>query len=626
MMSKKALGRLPASRRSSALPLVSLFPVGALVVVLLLATTLLATPSQIQAQATPPPAEPDAEAPADTSDSAESTETEEVEVPPELEHARATMRTFLEAFDPEKRPEDVHPLDHAATTLDLSRIDEELRKSQGRELAVQLKEILDKTELIDLQAIPARPEGDPWALEVPEVGEVVIASDDAGRWQFTAGTVERIPRMVREMQDRETVEGVTTVSPTTPAAWIRAHLPPSLLEAPFLLENWQWMALLLLVFLGVVADKVVTGTVQMAIQRYLARRMEEIDAAELKKALRPLGILTMAMIWWPGLLFLGLPAQILQVLMVAVKFVAIVAFVWTAYRMVDIVAAVLEIRAERSENKFDDLLVPLFSRSAKIFVVALGVVFVADNLDVEIASLLAGLGIGGLAFALAAQDTVKNIFGSLTVIVDQPFTVGDWVVVDGVEGTVVELGFRSTRIRTFYDSLITVPNANLISANVDNYGKRQYRRWSTTLSLTYDTPPETIDAFCEGVRELIRAHPYTRKDYFHVYLNKFSAASLDVLLYVFFDCPDWGTELREKQRLALDVLRLAREMGVDFAFPTQTIHLQQNGDKPDVPDAESYGDALRQGEKDARRRARALVESGVGDGTPEPEDAGEGSA
>ena len=106
-------------------------------------------------------------------------------------------------------------------------------------------------------------------------------------------------------------------------------------------------------------------------------------------------------------------------------------------------------------------------------------------------------------------------------------------------------------------------------------GERRFRRLSTKFAIAYDTPPETVDAFCEGVRELVLRHPYTRKDYFHVYFNEFGAACLEIMLYVFFETPDWATERRERHRLAVDILRLAHELGVAFAFPTQTVYLRE---------------------------------------------------
>jgi MscS family membrane protein len=128
-------------------------------------------------------------------------------------------------------------------------------------------------------------------------------------------------------------------------------------------------------------------------------------------------------------------------------------------------------------------------------------------------------------------------------------------------------------VRTFYNSVITIPNARLVNASVDNLGARRYRRLKCMLSLQYDTRPEKIEAFCEGVRELIRRHPYTRKDYYMVYLNQLSDSSLDILLYAFHEAPDWATELRERHRLFVDIIRLAQRLGVEFAFPTRTLHL-----------------------------------------------------
>ncbi len=229
--------------------------------------------------------------------------------------------------------------------------------------------------------------------------------------------------------------------------------------------------------------------------------------------------MAMAFLWWIGINLLGLPEGAMLVLLVAVKFLAGVSMVWAAYRLVDLASIHLLERARRSKNKLDDALVPLIPKTFKIFVTVVGVIFVADNRNIDISSLLAGLGLGGLAFALAAKDMVQNLFGSITVLMDQTFLVGDWVVIGDVEGTVERIGFRSTRIRTFYNSVVGVPNSQLITASVDNMGRRRYRRMSTKLGLTYDTPPERIEAFCEGVRELVLRHPYMRKDYVHIDLT-----------------------------------------------------------------------------------------------------------
>jgi len=329
--------------------------------------------------------------------------------------------------------------------------------------------------------------------------------------------------------------------------------------------------------------------------------------------LRPLGLLSMAAIWWAGLNMLALPAQAMVVLLVAVKILVALSAIWAGFRVVDFVSAYLQRLARQTDNKLDDALVPLVRKTLKVFITVIGIIFIASNLNLNVSGLLAGLGLGGLAFALAAKDMVQNLFGSITVLLDQTFHVGDWVVIDDIEGTVEEVGLRSTRIRTFYNSEIILPNSRLITASVDNMGKRRFRRMSCKLSLTYGTAPEKIEAFCEGVRELVRLHPFMRKDYYHIYLNEMAAASLEILVYVFWRAPDWGTELRERHRFLLDILRLAERLGVEFAFPTQTVYLQR-GDAAETGgtgtfDAET---TLSSRPEDARDVARTIVEETTG--------------
>lgn len=397
---------------------------------------------------------------------------------------------------------------------------------------------------------------------------------------------------------------------------IRSQIPTVLKEG-FLLEYWQWLGLFLLIFVGSIADKSLSWLLKFSVNHWKKRHpiFHDIDNA----ILRPLGLMAMAVIWWVGLYFLDLPDTADLILSIAVKLLVSLSGVWSAFRLVDIFDALLSKKAQESETKFDDLLVPMVSKSLKVFVIVFGIVFVADNLDVDVTSVLAGLGLGGLAFALAAKDLLGNFFGSLTVLLDRPFHIGDWVIIGDVEGSVEEVGFRSSRIRTFYNSLVTLPNALLTTSKIDNMGARRYRRMKSMLSLTYDTTPEKIDAFCEGIRSLIRLHPYMRKDYYQVYFNEYGAASLNILVYVFWETPDWNTELRERHRFLLDILRLAKQLGVEFAYPTQTLYLKQGDLTAHVPQpfkpAMTQEEAFTMGQKEAE----TIVDSTMGRGViPDP--------
>jgi MscS family membrane protein len=389
-------------------------------------------------------------------------------------------------------------------------------------------------------------------------------------------------------------------------------LLPAMLRGGFLLEYWQWIGLILVILLGSIADKTVAWLLKINMARWLENHpaLQNIDSA----VLRPLGLMAMALVWWAGLSLLALPALAWSIISIAVKLLVSLSGIWSAFRLVDILDALLMKKVSQTATKFDDLLVPMVTKSLKVFVVVVGIVFVADNLNVDVSSLLAGLGLGGLAFALAAKDLLGNFFGSLTVLLDRPFHIGDWVVIGDVEGSVEEVGFRSTRIRTFYNSLITLPNALLTTTKIDNMGARRYRRMRTMLSLTYATTPEKIDAFCEGIRTLIQLHPYMRKDYYHVYFNEYGSASLDILVYVFWETPDWNTELRERHRFLVDILRLAKQLDVEFAYPTQTIYLKKDNGAADV--AEAFKPAMTQEEAFmmGKRQAEVIVDSTLGRG------------
>ncbi len=527
-------------------------------------------------------------------------------VPPERSTARKTAETFLAAMN-DVADGLADRLGDAVACLDLSGINEIIREERGPGLAIDLKEVLDRLGRVDTWRLPDVPDASPYVLHRRPEGRIVLERADTGEWLFAQETVAALPALLEAVEDLDRVVGHAIEHPLLSAQWIRGRVPAALRERAFLLAHWQWVGLLLLAFLGVVADRLVTLVGALLARALLRREHLAVRADTLRTSLRPFGLLAMALTWSWGLRRLGLPDDSYLFLKVAVEFLAALAGVWGAYRLVDVLGEALGQWAAKTEGALDDLLVPLAVKSIKVFVFAMGVVFLAHQLRFNVLGLATGLGLGGLAFALASQDLVKNLFGSVMVIADRTFQVGDWVLIGDVEGTVERVGFRSTRIRTFYNSLVTMPNSALITASVDNFGARRYRRWKTTVSVTYDTPPERIEAFCEGIRELVRRHPYTRKDYYQVYLNAFAPASLDVLLYIFFECPDWSTELRERQRLMLDVIRLAGRMGVEFAFPTQTLHVHQSD--PPTGEPAGFGDqrAVNQASLRGRQEARDII-------------------
>lgn len=543
-------------------------------------------------------------------------------IPESLRSPRATMETFLDAMNATRAGEDAQ-IEQAIRTLDLSAINPLIRPEKGRDAAWMLQEVIDRTRIPNTKRVSTRTTGKPYVFNAYENGAIEIAYVDDVGWQFSSATIAALPALLDEVSAGDKVEGAADdgAAQLPVHLRLRAMIPPRFKQEGFILERWQWFGIAAVILCGLIVDKLLTMLLALGVRVWRARWARGAYRQVSDSILRPLGLMAMAFLWWAGVNMLGLPASALLILLISVKFLACLATVWAAYRLVDLIAAFLNQAAARTHSKLDDALVPLVTKTMKVFVTVMGIVFIADNLDIDVTSLLAGLGLGGLAFALAAKDVAGNLFGSITVLLDQTFHVGDWVIIGDVEGSVEHIGFRSTRIRTFYNSLVSVPNSTLITAAVDNMGERTYRRLSCKLSIAYDTPPERIEAFCEGIREIVRQHPYTRKDSYHVYLNEFSASALEILIYIFWRTPEWGTELRERHRFLLDCLRLAKRLGVEFAYPTQTVHLKQAGNDLLSPESGPFSPARSAEDAHAYgiEEARAIVAATTGlDVVPPP--------
>ena len=531
-----------------------------------------------------------------------------------LESPRATLRTFLQGIT------NTSPggADDALRCFDFQ---PGLLHSTKLSAATELYEVLNRLEYIAYTDHPAQLDDDSylfypdttrsirhlaWSRKYDQ-GEILLTRDERGSWRFSRSTIDTIHALWIATEGETPV--VESDAEQTLSNKIRQQVPDVLKGKLFLgMELWQWLGILVVIFIGMIIDQLVRAFLRTAWHRFETNRGKPVEKQSLRRAVRPFGLLAASGIWYLALDQGLLPPAVVPVLLVAVRLFFMISLVWAAFRVTDLVGDWLSAQAAKTETKFDDLLVPMIKRTAKVFIAAIGLIYIASAFQIEIMPLLTGLGIGGLAFAFAAKDTIENLFGSIAVILDRPFEIGDWVEIDNVEGTVEDLGFRSTRIRTFYNSLVTVPNATLVRATVDNYGRRKYRRFSTKVNVTYSTHPDKIEAFCAGIREIVKLHPYTRKDYYHVWLNSFGPHSLDILVYVFFECPDWSIELREKHRFMLDVVRLADRLGVEFAFPTQTLHLhKEDAERVHEPKSVPHTDSERRSILDGRKAARELT-------------------
>lgn len=253
----------------------------------------------------------------------------------------------------------------------------------------------------------------------------------------------------------------------------------------------------------------------------------------------------------------------------------ILAFFWFVYQFVHVMDARLSQWADSTESTIDDILVPLFGKTLRIFIVILAGIIVIQNLTgVQIGPLLASLGIGGLAVALAAKDSIANFFGTLTILFDKPFQVGERIVIDNYDGVVEDVGFRSTRIRLLTGHLVTIPNEKVVNSGLENIGKRPNLRWLNNIGITYDTPPEKIERAVAIIREIIADHEGMHPDFPpRVYFNGFNDWSLNILVLAWYHPPEYWDFQEWVQRTCLEITRRFSAEGIDFAFPTRTLHL-----------------------------------------------------
>ncbi len=283
-----------------------------------------------------------------------------------------------------------------------------------------------------------------------------------------------------------------------------------------------------------------------------------------------------------GLTFLGLKAKVAEVANTAGAILLAVGVGYLLYWLVEVPTAWLTRMAVKTKSKLDDMLVPVIRKSLRVTVVLLVLVQIAQVLsDKPITSIIAGLGIGGLAFALAAQDSIKNIFGSIVLFVDKPFEIGDRIVVDGHDGPVEEVGLRSTRIRTLDGHLITVPNGQLANKTIQNIGKRPFIKRTANITITYDTPPEKIDKALEILKELLANHEGMNKELPpRVYFSDFNAYSLNLLVIYWYHPPNYWEFMAFGERFNKEVFQRFNEEGIEFAFPTQTLFLAGDPARP----------------------------------------------
>jgi MscS family membrane protein len=343
---------------------------------------------------------------------------------------------------------------------------------------------------------------------------------------------------------------------------------------------WRFVAAVLIIFFGFLSRRVIAFIFSSILRRRVdeTRMRWDDDALELLPA--PLAIVVQIFLWYLAAVFLRLPtepANIRIVVFQGLQVALVVGITWFAFRLTDVLARSLARAAARTETRLDDQIIPLLRKTIKVVLAITVSVMVIQNLGYSVTSILASLGVGGLALALAAKDMVANFFGSVIVFTDRPFQVGDWIEFSNIEGTVEEVGFRTTRVRRFDKSLVTIPNQVFSTAPITNHSRRPIRRIKMTVGVTYETTAEQMRNFLATVRDLVANHPDIDQNFHFVHFTEFGDSSLNLQVYCFTKSTVWTEYLAAQEDLMLEIMGAVEEHGLEIAFPTRTVYLRDEG-------------------------------------------------
>lgn len=338
---------------------------------------------------------------------------------------------------------------------------------------------------------------------------------------------------------------------------------------------WRLVLLFAVILAGFLAGRIGRWLLLSAARRFDDRgRPFRGDVG--RAAARGLEPLAFAIALKAGVWTLPLPDNLGHAAATATSVLFVVVVGYALYVATDILDGVLSRAFRGSTGRMNNMLIPLVRKSVRVTIVILTLLQAATLLsDKPVTSLLAGLGVGGLAVALAAQETIKNFFGSLVILADKPFDIGDRVTVEGHDGTIESVGFRSTRLRTLDGHLVTLPNGELANKTLLNISRRPYIRRNTTLALPYDTPPDRVRRAVEIAQEILRDHEGQRPELPpRVFFRELAASALEIQMIYWYHPPDFWRFVALNERVNLELIRRFRAEGIEFAFPTQTVHLK----------------------------------------------------
>ncbi|WP_010136551.1 mechanosensitive ion channel family protein [Ochrovirga pacifica] len=455
-------------------------------------------------------------------------------------------------------------------------------QEKSEEISIKIKQVLDGKGLrVDMESLPTEANyKDTLSSGIvknkyilfPEVMPEIYVEKIAGKWYYGRETNLKIDALYK------------SVFP--PGTEFIKRIIPNIGHKKFLgIELWQYLGMAIFITIATLLFWLLNRLIIFVLQRLeslFIKFSHDSLSTFFAKLARPSSLLIIFYILEVYIPMLQFGIDINSFLIKGLEIAQTVLWIYVFLQIVNVLIEVYLSYTAKTESKLDDQLAPILSRLMRILVVFLGVLKMLTVFGVNTSTVIAGASIGGLAVALASQDTVKNLIGTFMIFLDKPFQIGDWIDGGGVVGTVEEVGFRSSKIRAADTSLYYIPNSKLSEIVINNFGLRLFRRYNTTLGIRYDTPPELIEAFTEGVRRIIKKSPLTVAEKYNVEFVGYGDSSLNIMVNMYFESLDWNKEQSSKHALNMEILKLAAALGVEFAFPSQTLMIEQFPDKTTI--------------------------------------------
>lgn len=339
-------------------------------------------------------------------------------------------------------------------------------------------------------------------------------------------------------------------------------------SAYFLMPTWKWLSLILAFFIFPILRRSLDIALQ-SLKRWPIDKNPWIKNIVLQKLETPVSWIISLTIFIIFLDIMDLPTRITKYGTLIAQILIGIRCVQLLYKLID--AGSVHLSSHLDANDSAQQIIPFAIKIIKTVLIILGVLIVLQNLGINVASLLAGLGIGGIAIALAGQESVANLFGSITILLDKPFRLGDHIKVMDVEGNIIEIGFRSTKIRTLTNSVVTIPNSTIAKEKVENLSFREKRRFRHTINLAYETPIEKIKSFVEEIRYSLKSNPKVDQDGYTVHVILLGSYSIDIQVTYFIKSSDAAIENDIQQDFLLQTLEISSKLNIEIAYPTQKI-------------------------------------------------------